>query len=1586
MNDKARQLFEYLLAVNNLRFNVIRDYSEYDKSWNKQSLEDYEGDVFLYGEGNDVEAVLEIHRQRITADVLTPPQPDKTIKEWITYPYNKENQLPQTPDPKVLLKDGEKVEVKFEEDRTRLRLFSEWKKEWQVWAKEVIRMKKVQSLYELFFRIHQDFQKEGEGLELLLGKTLFTWKHEVGNIHHPLFTTKLDIELDTDKGIITVKPTNQGYKLELNILSGVSLPNIEGIQNIGRLARYMDVIEDDVRDLSSQFMQLVDAAGRTALNGEALLPSKDAVAHLDEYVILLRKKDNQVLKNDLEQIIEVMQQEDYPVPATIDSIVGNELSEETMSNMKWTEVGTDLYFPLAANEEQKDIARRLATNYGLTVQGPPGTGKTHTIANIVSHLLAHGKKVLITSQKENPLKVLKDKIPEEIRDLCVPVLGGGRDSLREIETSIRMISEKLGNASTKKLETEIIRSKEELDNSRRKEAEFKSQLLEYSKSEKTEIEYKGNLITKADAAKMLIEEQLEFKWIQDKIHINTDFPLSEHEFKLLWELRGKVQKADLYLKQSILPKTDLLKSPEEMKKWLNLGQNLKHKHESAVFHTEKVKFPIEQEFAVTIREQLSAIISMQEYLKEDTASHKILDDILAGETRKERWINFLNDIKSINNEMALINSSIISFDIELPNKSDYELESDVYVLGERLRQNKKPNAVFALTKGKNAKYLWQTPIINSKPVTNVQEIEILQQHLLLKKKKAEVVRTWNANLDEVNGEFIDIEDKRIISSIAKKIASFENIINLANNIEKFKRTSNRLSLENPNWLDYKLYSEMLKITDFVFDVLNYNEWEKDYTLYKGKLENTLKVQNTHPIIQTLIQALQDQDETKWASILNELSVLRVKQEKVFQFVSFIYRVEPQAPQTVIMITELLGKEAEMPQNPHKAWKLKSIYDWMIENQEFEAERIEAQIKTEQEYQKKLITSIVSNSTWLNQINRITESQKRALVAWKNFIKRYGKGTGNNKRYLADARQEMEKAQSAIPVWIMPVNQVIENFPVYNEKFDVIIFDESSQCDIMSVPVLLRGEKIVVVGDDEQISPYGIGTKDSEIEELIQRYLEGVPNKRLFDHKISLYEIADQIFPKSGRLMLKEHFRCVPEIIQFSNDLSYGGQMVPLRLPFEKEKIDPPVLAIKVENGYATEGSTMVNEPEADKIVEDIKTIISDPKYDDQTIGVITLQGTKQAALIENKIREKISESEFVKRKIICGNAYSLQGDERDIVFLSMVVAGNRRFVSMTKKDQQQTFNVAASRAKNQMRLYHSVELDDLKKDCYRYKLLSYCKNPSRVNDIIENLEAKCDSTFEIDVLRMIAAKGYKVQPQVKVGKYRIDFVIEGIRDRLAIECDGERWHGPERWEEDMQRQYDLERAGWKFWRVRGRQFYYDPVAAMKSLWEKLQELGIEPNLVENSVELQDQKETRPKIERVTLKPRHSVKCIKPVIEKKETKDQYVKAQSGKIELALTDFPEPTKGKVEQIALFDEEIKINMSDQPYEKFSLNNFFKQRSLKVIDQREKGGNLWVVGGDELESLMEELDRMGIKFNFTQKGSKSTNYLPGWYSLFKN
>src|SRR5690625_3285614 len=180
----------------------------------------------------------------------------------------------------------------------------------------------------------------------------------------------------------------------------------------------------------------------------------------------------------------------------------------------------------------------------------------------------------------------------------------------------------------------------------------------------------------------------------------------------------------------------------------------------------------------------------------------------------------------------------------------------------------------------------------------------------------------------------------------------------------------------------------------------------------------------------------------------------------------------------------------------------------------------------------------------------------------------------------------------------------------------------------------------------------------------------------------------------------------------------------------------------------------------------------------------------------------------------------------------MVVAKNRRFRARTMSWEKQRFNVAASRAKNQMRLYHSVTPNDLNSADYRYSLLSYCQNPARVKDELENLEHLCESPFELDVLRMILAKGYKVTPQVEVGRYRIDLVVEGIHDRLAVECDGERWHGPEKFEDDMLRQESLERAGWKFWRIRGREFYFDKSKAMESLWSKLEKLGIEPNISE----------------------------------------------------------------------------------------------------------------------------------------------------------
>jgi predicted ATPase len=83
----------------------------------------------------------------------------------------------------------------------------------------------------------------------------------------------------------------------------------------------------------------------------------------------------------------------------------------------------------------------LRTESGVVVQGPPGTGKTHTIANLMSALLARGQRVLVTSQKDQALRVLRDKIPAELRQLCVLLAGGSRDASAELGQGLSSLSE-----------------------------------------------------------------------------------------------------------------------------------------------------------------------------------------------------------------------------------------------------------------------------------------------------------------------------------------------------------------------------------------------------------------------------------------------------------------------------------------------------------------------------------------------------------------------------------------------------------------------------------------------------------------------------------------------------------------------------------------------------------------------------------------------------------------------------------------------------------------------------------------------------------------------------------------------------------------------------------------------------------------------------------------------------------------------------------------------------------------------------------------------------------------------------------------
>ena len=99
----------------------------------------------------------------------------------------------------------------------------------------------------------------------------------------------------------------------------------------------------------------------------------------------------------------------------------------------------DLFFPKPFNDDQVEIIRRLEKADGIVVQGPPGTGKTHTIANIICHMLATGRRVLVLSHGETALRVTRDQLPAGVRDLTISVATSEREGLKQVEKAIDLM-------------------------------------------------------------------------------------------------------------------------------------------------------------------------------------------------------------------------------------------------------------------------------------------------------------------------------------------------------------------------------------------------------------------------------------------------------------------------------------------------------------------------------------------------------------------------------------------------------------------------------------------------------------------------------------------------------------------------------------------------------------------------------------------------------------------------------------------------------------------------------------------------------------------------------------------------------------------------------------------------------------------------------------------------------------------------------------------------------------------------------------------------------------------------------------------
>ena len=578
-------------------------------------------------------------------------------------------------------------------------------------------------------------------------------------------------------------------------------------------------------------------------------------------------------------------------------------------------------------------------------------------------------------------------------------------------------------------------------------------------------------------------------------------------------------------------------------------------------------------------------------------------------------------------------------------------------------------------------------------------------------------------------------------------------------------------------------------------------------------------------------ALNAGDEEAYAAAYEKLAEYEKLLPLYHERQELLDRLSQLAPQWAGRIARQEGADGagQVPENIGDAWLYAQFSRELAMLPKEDAQAVAAEVESLSTRLAEVTAELAEARAWQHLLANVGGTGLQAsLVGWSKAVQKVGKGKGRYAaRHIQEARACMLEAQQAVPAWIMPLSRVWQNLNPESPKFDIILIDEASQADITALPLLYFGKKIIIVGDDKQVSPAAVGVTAAEITHLQSSTIEGViKHASLYTMDTSLYDIAQMNF---AARMLTEHFRCVPEIIGYSNQLAYDGRIRPLR---ESGGILQPTVAVQVP-GRRSEGKKQ-NLVEAEYIVAALAACLEDPAYQGKTFGAISLLGEEQGKLIRALAAERLGISTLEACGFLCGNPADFQGDERDVIFLSLVDSvPNDEEDKMLRLvgeghagDTLKRYNVAASRARDQLWVIHSMAAGSLKEGDLRRGLIEYAENPPQIS---EDGEEKQPTSLEITVTRSLQEEGYQILQNMAVGSLTVPVAVTGGGHRVIIACDGEHWVDSIKEAANQRyRQAVLERLGWHFVRVRGSQWYLDPDSALQKLKAELEALGITP--------------------------------------------------------------------------------------------------------------------------------------------------------------
>lgn len=1457
------RLFEFLREVQRLRTKSIHSLSEYTSSGGTLiDLEtvptDFGVDLSGLQAADPDLPFLKVPR----VNLGLPPQPSTELLPWLSGEYQSSSEDPQLsqvlatiPVDDAGLGPLEFGEDKLDEHPEIVRQYDMWRSEWDEWALRDMVSRPTRDLYQRLYIAKETIAAGSQDWELVLGVGRLKWNAADRHV----LVQPVHIEMNDVSGELAVIRDGP-MALEEDMLSPEQAPSVEVSAT---LALDLDDLYDQewLVERLRTYVHRLEASGSF---GERPIAADAPWMRLGP-MIVLRQRSRMGLVNALNEIAQFMAEADE-VPEGLMPLVdpdGGPSQNDLGAPMEdgavhWDEA--EYFLPLPVNSQQFEVIRRVDHQALTLVQGPPGTGKTHTTAALISHLLAQGKRVLVTAQTDQALHEVRDKLPDDIRDLAVTVLGTSQSDRALLTRSVTVLADRANSHSTSNVEQEVAKLRMELAAASVRRAGLRTKLLELREADVQSNSVGSYQGTCAQITEQVHEGRSAFGWAEDLIPATAPngSPLEAGEWMELLALlrRSDFDENSTELSYAV-PDAASLPTPSALS---GLLQKVAAAEQEIGEYSRVADNPV----TAALR-----LIEPTRLLSLGRAVNALSSTKSVWSNRSGGWLSIaLADLLLDKEAMWVSRRDVVSTRLTSTHQHLAELgdEHQVTVATGKARDYKIMNGVVRdfLSAGSTIKTdplgrpklglltsrtlkacapLFENVLVENRPPVTKSALARIAAMADLEDDLAVLDAAWPITVVPPEDTFIER-----VAWHQGELTLLNEVLNFGNDVSGLRSTLAQLNVPPIDWSNDVSIQDLGASVALVQAEQVLSRVQAPVQEAISLLESLESAGFSSPLARSAVGQIRTRDIDGYAQIFSasqQLTAMRLSRDIRDRLLALVHTHAPR------LASELL----QDPQNQLwtdrisivcEAWAWRAVVTWINEMKPENLERIQESIRNDEDRMRTLVGKVAAQLAWSKSVGKLKQSQISDLIQYTQLVKKLGKGTG---KYAAmqtgQIREVLARCTDSVPVWIVPLHRVATQFAIQPGLFDVVIIDEASQAGLEATFLQFLGKRMVVVGDDKQVSPTVI-INHANVHALAQRYLDGSPYAATWsDPERSLFDEARAKY--RDLITLVEHRRCVSDIIGFSNEIAYepdGIRLIPVRETGSSAL--EPIVPVFVADGYA-EGLTSSNRRnprEAQEIVGAMKAAIADPRYAGMTMGVISLLGESQARLIESMLLEEIGPVELAKRQIRCGIAPAFQGSERNVIFLSMVAASDddQRFAAQTRETAIQRYNVAVSRAQDQLWVFHSEPLsrlnnpDDLRRRlleyAYRVKERRGAGTPGASRELAPEhvLVSPFDSLFEQRVHNRIFERGYAVVPQYESLGYRIDLVVVGKRGKFAIECDGDHWHGPDQYLADIGRQRELERCGWKFFRLRQSDFVVDSYASLQDLWPKLDALNEDASL------------------------------------------------------------------------------------------------------------------------------------------------------------